>query len=371
MEGMATVTFHGVSKTYPADARALIDLSLQVADGELLAIVGPSGCGKTTLLRVLAGLTSPTAGSVSIAGREVTRLAPHKRDVAFVFQRPALYPQLTVRANLSFGLSLRRSLFRLSPGERRHVLEVAELLGLGALLDRRPAELSGGEQQRVALGRALVRRPAAYLLDEPLAALDARLRLELRRDLHLLQRRFRATMLYVTHDQEEAAALGDRVAVLDRGVLQQVGTPAVLCERPVNRFVAGFVGWPPMSFLQGNLVEDGGRISFRDESAATDVPPECLRGWQGFAGRSLVVGLRAEDARLVPGGTPGTIDMEVRRAEALGRAWLLTLMRGNWELTARLTDGPPPAEGSRATVLLDLTRAHLFDPATGRALLAG
>jgi multiple sugar transport system ATP-binding protein len=367
---MAAVSFEHVCKTYPNGARALADVSLSVADGELLAVVGPSGCGKTTLLRTLAGLTAPSAGSVRVGGRDVTRLAPHKRDVAFVFQRPALYPHLSVRANLGFGLSLRHRWFRLTAGERERVGEVARLLGLSGLLDRRPAELSGGEQQRVALGRALVRRPAVYLLDEPLAALDARLRLELRHDLHLLQRRFRATMLYVTHDQEEAAALGDRVAVFDRGVLQQVDTPAALCERPVNRFVAGFVGWPPMSFLDGKLVGDAGRLCFAGDGVALEVPPERRAGWLAYAGRSAVVGVRAEDARLVPGGTPGTMDLEVRRAEALGRAWLLSLTRGGWQLTAR-TDGPPPAEGSRAAVLLDLSRAHLFDPATGRALPAG
>jgi multiple sugar transport system ATP-binding protein len=367
---MQAVAFQLVSKSYGDGPPALNSFSLQVARGEFVVLVGPSGCGKTTLLRILAGLTAPTSGSVSINGRDVTTRPPHRRDVAFVFQRPALYPHLSVRSNLSFGIALRHAWFRLSAEERSRVQEVADLLGLSRLLDRRPAELSGGEQQRVALGRALVRRPAVYLLDEPLAALDARLRLELRRDLHLLQRRFGATMLYVTHDQEEAVALGDRVAVLDGGVLQQVDTPAALCERPVNRFVAGFVGWPPMSFLNGKLVENAGRQRLAGASAAVDLPAERRRDWGGYAGRDLVVGLRAEDARLVPGGTPGTIEMEVRRVEALGRAWLLTLSRGDWELTARLTDGPP-AEGSRAAVLLDLTRAHLFDPATGRALLAG
>jgi ABC-type sugar transport system ATPase subunit len=165
-------------------------------------------------------------------------------------------------------------------------------------------------------------------------------------------------------------ALGDRVAVLSRGVVQQVDTPGALCDRPANRFVAGFVGWPPMSFLEGSLVEAAGRLSFTADAIVVDVPPE-RRAWLAYAGRPVAVGLRAEDARLVPGATPGTIEMEVRRAEALGRAWLLTLSRGGWELTVRLTNASPPVEGSRAAVLLDLTRAHLFDPASGRALLAG
>ena len=248
---MATVALEHLSKSVLRGARAVGDVSLEVADGELLAIVGPSGCGKTTLLRIIAGLTVPSAGTVRIDGRDVTREPAYQRDVAFVFQRPALYPHLTVRANLGFGIALRRTWFRLTAEERGRVEEVAKLLGLSGLLDRRPAQISGGEQQRVALGRALLRRPRAYLLDEPLAALDGRLRLDLRHDLHLLQRRFRATMLYVTHDQEEAAALGDRVAVFDRGVLQQVDTPAALSERPVNRFVAATVGWPPMKLPQG------------------------------------------------------------------------------------------------------------------------
>ncbi|MGH9678129.1 MAG: ABC transporter ATP-binding protein, partial [Candidatus Acidiferrum sp.] len=199
---MPIVHFQHVCKVFPGGVQALKDVSLTVHDGESLTIVGPSGCGKTTLLRILAGLTAATAGKVKIGDRDMTKIPPHRRDIGFVFQRPALYPHMSVRSNLSFGLALRHAWPRLSAAEKERVEETANLLGLSDLMDRRPAELSGGQQHRVALGRALVRRPAVYLLDEPLSDLDALLKVELRRELHLLQRRFRVTMLYVTHDPE-------------------------------------------------------------------------------------------------------------------------------------------------------------------------
>jgi multiple sugar transport system ATP-binding protein len=367
---MAEVVLEGVSKRYANGALAVEALDLRVQDGELVVLVGPSGCGKTTTLRMIAGLEHPSVGVVRVGGRVVNDEPPNRRDVAMVFQRPALYPHLNVRANLGFGLKLRRGWWFGARERRRRVEEVASALGLDGLLERRPAELSGGQQQRVALGRALVRRPAVFLLDEPLGSLDAPLRLEMRRELHLLHRRLRATMIHVTHDQEEALTLGERVVVLDRGRPQQADRPAALYERPANRFVAAFLGWPPLSLLDGRLTEEDGRPCLLGDGGQIPVPDE----WRQFAGRDVTVGVRPEDV-LVGSGADETdvvhLTMEVRLIEARGPDRLLTLRRGGWAVTARLPSAPAVAEGAAARVGLRLGRAHLFDGPTGRALCHG
>jgi ABC-type sugar transport system ATPase subunit len=383
---MAEVVLEGVSKTYPGGVRAVCDLSLRVADGELIALLGPSGCGKTTLLRLIAGLETPTTGVIRLDGESVEGIPPHRRNVAMVFQRPALYPHLTVRQNLAFGLPGFRSLqwwwaLRRWFGGGALVPKIAHAAGvlrLTDVLDRRPAELSGGQQQRVALGRALVRRPAVFLLDEPLSGLDAPLRLEMRRELHLLRRRLQATMIYVTHDQEEALALGDRVVVLDRGVVQQVGPPAAVYERPANGFVARFLGWPPMNLLDGEL-RAAPEPSFQAGGQQLALPATTWGRWREFAGRSVTLGVRPERVRIAAGvdrngDDEATLDMDVRLVERAGSTTLITLQRGDWTVIARQEDQPsshfllPNPEGERVTVGLDLSRAHLFDPATGRAL---
>jgi multiple sugar transport system ATP-binding protein len=384
---MADVKLERVGKTYPGAVRAVRDVTLAVHDGEFVVLIGASGSGKTTLLRVIAGLEEPTAGEVLIGGRVVTRLLPHLRDVAMVFQRPALYPHLTVRANLAFGLGQRRWFWGRSSVNDKYtaVEEVARSLGLGEVLERRPGELSGGQQQRVALGRALVRRPAVFLLDEPLSNLDAPLRLEMRRELHLLQRRLRATMIYVTHDQDEAMTLGDRVVVLDRGTVQQVGRPADLYARPANRLVAGLVGWPPMNLLEGELVEQDSRLSFRRAGIALPLPAELWEVWRGLAGRRVILGIRPEDVRVLgrPVAEGMMLTAEVRLVERLGlssgaptcgpaanspeRVSLLTLELGDWQVTARVEGGPPVMDGTVA-VAFDLSRAHLFDAVGGGVL---
>jgi multiple sugar transport system ATP-binding protein len=369
---MAEVSLEHVGKTYPGGVQALADLNLRVVDGELLVLLGPSGCGKTTTLRLIAGLEPPTSGTIRIGGRDVTALPPHRRDVAMVFQRPALYPHLSVRDNLLFGLKMRR--FRgLGRGEaRRRVDEVAELLGLAGVLSRRPAELSGGQQQRVALGRALVRRPAVFLLDEPLGQLDTPLRLEMRRELHLLQRRLRATMICVTHDQDEAMALGERVAVLDRGCLQQADRLAVLYEQPANRFVAGFLGSPPINLLDGQLTLADGALSFRWRGGTLEVPTHRQPDWQGFTGRPVTLGLRPEALGPPREGSAGIrFTAEVALVERLGPVSLVTLAHGDATLAARLEGECPWREGERVAVELALGQAHLFDQATGRALSHG
>jgi ABC-type sugar transport system ATPase subunit len=366
---MSEVLLEGVTKTFGGGVHAVENLSLQVAGGELLVVVGPSGSGKTTLLRLIAGLETPTRGTIRIGGKDATRLAPHQRDVAMIFQRPALYPHLNVRGNLLFGLRMRwpAGLTRSEAVER--VQEFAQILGLQDVLNRWPEALSGGQQQRVALGRALVRRAAILLLDEPLGQLDTPLRLEMRRELHLLQRRLRATMIFVTHDQDEAMALGDRVAVLDRGRLQQVDRPAVLYERPANRFVARFLGNPPINLLDGQLVCSQGRLSFLWKGGVLPVPP--LRGaqWQAFTGLPLTLGLRPEHIGPVR-GTVGTArcTMEVALVERLGPVSLVTLAHDDTTWTARLEGVCPWPERSAVDVELALEQAHLFDQATGQAL---
>jgi ABC-type sugar transport system ATPase subunit len=374
---MADVVLDTLCKTYPRGVEALRNVSLHVADGELLALVGPSGCGKTTLLRLIAGLDQPTSGQIRIAGRDVTREPPHRRDVAFVFQRPALYPHLNVADNLAFPLTLGRSASLDRAEKSQRVEETARLLGLDGLLERRPAELSGGQQQRLALGRALVRRPAVLLLDEPLSNLDAPLRLEMRRELHLLHRRLRATMIYVTHDQEEALTLGQRVAVLEHGAVRQVDRPEAVYQRPADRFVAGFLGWPPISLLDGRLVVHEGRLRLAGPDGQ-QLPLDPRPDWLGLAGREVTVGLRPEHIRVLGEDEPRVgrvgevvVTMTVRLIERLGANRLLALQSGAWAVTARLDGERAVAESADVAIALDLNGAHLFDRAGGQALSHG
>jgi multiple sugar transport system ATP-binding protein len=365
---MPDAALEAVTKVYPNGVRALDGLTLHLADGELLVLLGPSGCGKTTTLRLLAGLEQPTSGIILLDGRCVNGVPPHRRNVGMAFQRPALYPHLTVRQNLQFGLDLRHSVFRSrSREEVESVEQTAALLHLSDVMERTPAQLSGGQQQRAALGRALVRQPGLLLLDEPFSNLDLRLRCEMRRELHLLRRRLRATMCYVTHDQEEALSLGDRVAVLDRGALQQVGPPPELYERPANRFVAAFLGSPPLVTLDGVLIERDGRLCFEGPFGAWPIPAERRADWAAFVGRRVTLGIRPEHVRLGSDCGAASVAVEVRVVERLGASDLVTLGRDAWELTLR-REPAAVAPGSAVVVELPLGRAHLFDAADGRAL---
>jgi multiple sugar transport system ATP-binding protein len=367
---MAVIELEQVAKQYPTGVWGVRDLSWTAREGELLVLVGPSGCGKTTTLRLIAGLEEPTHGVIRmrIAGRgqPVNGLEPWRRNVAMVSQRPTLYPHLTVRRNLAFGLKLRSDGLDARAIQER-VCQAADLLGLADVLDRRPAELSGGQQQRVALGRAIVRRPLAFLLDEPLSSLDAPRRIEMRRELHLLQRRLPATMIYVTHDQAEAMALGDRVVVMNRGTVQQVDRPGDLYERPCNRFVAGFLGWPPMSFLDGRLEFREGRPGFGDGESWVPAPIRKIAEWTRHAGRGLTLGIRPEDVGARKSALP-TLAMTVELVEVLGREYLVTLARSSWRLTSLWREGLPPGEHDTALVSLNMERAYLFDRVTGVTL---
>jgi ABC-type sugar transport system ATPase subunit len=381
---MASVDFEHVEKVYGQRERgsadrlepggagiaAIRDLCLAVADGELLAVVGPSGCGKSTLLRLLAGLETPTGGTIRIGGERVDGRSPRDRNVAMVFQDYALYPHRTVEGNLAFPLEMRR----LPRDEiRGRVARTAELLGIGGLLGRLPRELSGGERQRVAMGRALVREPRVFLLDEPLSNLDAKLRVHVRAEIAELQRRTGTTMLYVTHDQVEAMTLGERVAVLHEGRLQQAAAPRELHARPANLFVAGFIGSPPMNLLPARLVGDargGGALDLGGERLA--LPGALLPAARAEA--ALTLGLRPEALRVAAPARPGALRARVLHLEFLGHEILAHLVLGTGEpgprrprLVMRLPHASALARGDAVALEADAADLRLFG-ADGRAL---
>jgi ABC-type sugar transport system ATPase subunit len=357
---MASVTLRRLSKRYTTDGRPALDaLSLDVLDGELFVLLGPSGSGKTTALRCVAGLEEPSNGEILIGEREVTSLPPAERDVAMVFQTYALYPHLSVRANIAFGLEVRRV-----PAAEvaRRVQTTAERLGLSALLDRHPAQLSGGERQRVALGRALVREPRVFLLDEPLSNLDSPLRAELRAQLLELHRDLKATMVYVTHDHVDAMTLGQRIAILDGGRLRQVGTPADLYERPANVFVARFLGSPGMNILAGRghgAGDAGGKGGVVDVGVWS--VPVTLERYEG----EIHLGVRPEHVGLVD-PDQGLGSAEVRVVEPLGAETLVRLDAGGQPLVARVPGLRDFRPGDRVGVKVDRQHVHLFDAAGER-----
>jgi multiple sugar transport system ATP-binding protein len=370
---MAQVRLERLTKVYPNHVTAVQDLTLAAGDGELLVLMGPSGCGKTTTLRLVAGLEKATHGTIRIGGLMVNSWPAHRRNVAMVFQRPALYPHLTVKQNLAFSARLQG---KLNPARLK---EVIEALRLKELLDRRPAELSGGEQQRVALGKAIVRQPAVFLLDEPLSNLDAPLRREMRHELHLLHRRFRATMVYVTHDQAEAMSLGDRVAVLNAGQLQQIDTPAQLYRRPANRFVASWVGSPAMNFMDGEVFKDKDGAWFGKRDCCLPLPPAVQKAWAVFCGRPLTVGIRPENVIIVrPALRPSqessraSLQLAVGLKDMMGKVGFVTLRRDDWLLVARFDEREVAwaslPEGQMIEADLEMDQSYLFDGVTGMAL---
>jgi len=344
---MAGVAWTGVHKRY-AEIEALRGVDLEAGDGELLVVLGPSGSGKTTLLRVMAGLEPVSAGAISIGGRDVTHLPPARRNVAMVFQSYALFPHLNAAENVGFGLRAREVPKR---ERRERVAEAARVVGCSDLLGRYPAELSGGERQRVALARALVRDPDLFLLDEPLSNLDAQLRAQMRAELKELHRRVGTTMVYVTHDQVEALTLGDRLAVLDAGLLQQVGTPDELFRRPANRFVARFVGSPAMNLLNARVDADG----LVAGPLRLPVPPEAARG------RPLEVGIRPEGVHLADDGAPAY----VRLVEPAGSEAYVHLELGDEEVVARVAADERPPPGATVRVTVSPRDIHLFDAESG------
>jgi len=373
---MAGIVLSGITKAFPGGAVAVSSLDLEVADGEFLVLVGPSGSGKTTVLRMVGGLEEATAGEIRIGGRDVTGLAPRDRDIAMVFQTYALYPHMTVAQNMAFGLKLRKT-----PAAeiRRRVEETAALLGLSDLLDRRPRALSGGQRQRVAMGRAIVREPAAFLMDEPLSNLDAKLRVQMRAEITRLHHRLRTTTLYVTHDQTEAITMADRVAVMRDGTLQQLDVPAALYDDPVNLFVAGFIGSPAMNVVTARLSSAGGRVSASFGAGHRLVVPEAVLARRPAArsvvaaGGEVALGIRPEDiedAEFVPGAGPDELlEVTVDLAEPLGAETIVHFeVTPGTPFTARLSPRTTVRAGRPVKLAVDVERLHLFDPASGRSL---
>jgi len=370
---MATLTLDNVTKRYARSVVAVEDVGFEVTDGEFLVLVGPSGCGKSTLLKLIAGLEDVTAGEIRIDGYRVNELGPRERDIAMVFQSYALYPHLTVRSNIAYPLKVARVDRRQVD---RRVAETAELLQLTDLLDRRPAELSGGQRQRVAMGRAIVRRPRVFLMDEPLSNLDARLRVQMRAEIANLQRELGITTVYVTHDQVEAMTMGSRVAVLLDGRLQQLATPRQLYDRPANRFVAGFIGSPPMNLLDGKVVGTDGDLGVEVEGQRLAVVDD-LRRVVPSPGDAVVLGLRPEDVTLVtadPGRQDQTLSVTVVLVEELGAEEIVHLRLGHHPeavgstLVVRAAGASKLAPSDQAHVIVDPRRFQFFDADHGLAL---
>jgi multiple sugar transport system ATP-binding protein len=387
---MAEIVLDKITKMFANGSCAVDNLSLTVADGEFLVLVGPSGCGKTTALRMVAGLEGITSGDVYVDGVRVNDVLERDRDMAMVFQTYALYPHMTVAQNIGFSLKL-KGVARSEMIRRVH--ETAAMLGLEALLDRRPKELSGGQRQRVAMGRAIIRNPRAFLMDEPLSNLDAKLRVQMRGDITSLQKRLATTTLYVTHDQIEAMTMGDRVAVLKAGKLQQVGTPHEIYDQPVNLFVAGFVGSPPMNLIHGCIEQREDRVCVVVGSLVIPLTRELTHelGVDQRVGDAVIVGIRPEDLIGAPAGEPSVgearLRVSVRRVEAVGASLLVYFPLDVHTVTREvgtsetLVEAPLIAEegalicatfpprsmvrpGQEVDVSIAANRLHLFDPVT-------
>jgi multiple sugar transport system ATP-binding protein len=362
------VGFKGVYKLFDSVV-AVRDLNLEIAQGEFLVLVGPSGCGKTTTLRMLAGLERPTYGTIEIAGRVVNRVAAKDRNIALVFQSYALYPHMTVKENLAFGMKARRE-----PRARirTRVQEVAEILGVVELLKRRPAELSGGQRQRVALGRALIREPEVFLMDEPLSNLDAALRVQMRTELARLHERLGITTVYVTHDQVEAMTMGTRIALMSDGLLQQIDAPEILYARPRNVFVAGFIGSPKMNLVPGRLTSIDGGVAIEWLGIRMPLRGKLAAAAKGLSGHKLIVGLRPEDLRLERGAQLAAavhIRGRTEVVEPLGSETLVTTVVDDTRLIARIAPRSGVEPGDDVDLSLDPTHLHLFDPESGLSLL--
>ena len=368
---MARVEIKNLNKIFPGGVQAVKDANLVVEDKEFVVLVGPSGCGKSTTLRMIAGLEEATGGEIRIGDTVVNDVAPKNRDIAMVFQNYALYPHMTVYKNMAFGLILRK--YPKKEIDRR-VREAAEILGITALLDRRPKALSGGQRQRVAVGRAIVRQPKVFLFDEPLSNLDAKLRVQMRTEISKLHHRLQSTMIYVTHDQVEAMTMGDRIVVMLDGVIQQVAPPLELYHHPVNKFVAGFIGSPPMNMIEGSLEAENGAVRFVDREGAMrlTVPAARHEALSGHIGRRVTLGIRPEHLRehhAPAEGGDACFQALIEVVEPMGFEINLYLVVGGQSITARINTRVEPGVNTCHTLDADMNCAHFFDAETERTIV--
>src|SRR5579859_2001091 len=382
MTAMAGVTFEHVSKKYAGnDVYSVNDLNLDIRDKEFLVLVGPSGCGKSTALRMIAGLEEISSGVLRIGERVVNNVPPKDRDIAMVFQSYALYPHMSVFDNMAFVLRMRKAVPAGTPpgmsreaAIKQRVEEVADSIGLRQFLTRKPRQLSGGQRQRVALGRAIVRNPQVFLMDEPLSNLDAKLRVQTRATISRLHRDLQTTMIYVTHDQVEAMTMGDRIAVMRDGILQQLDTPQNLYDHPTNMFVAGFIGSPAMNFFTAKLEQDNQELYIAGEGFRVKVPAQYRQALASSAGKEITFGLRPEDVADVrmeqnvdeSSVVPVTVDV----VEPMGsEIYLYLLTSGNQQFVARVDPLTQTAPGQQMQVTFDMKKMHAFDPTTQQTLL--
>jgi len=364
---MAALELSNVRKSYPGSSHdTLKDIDLKIGDGEFLILVGPSGCGKSTLMNCIAGLEDITGGEIRVDGADISTASPKDRDIAMVFQSYALYPTMTVRENIAFGLKMRKV-----PAAKieEEVSRVAQLLQIEHLLERKPSQLSGGQQQRVAMGRALARRPKIYLFDEPLSNLDAKLRVEMRTEIKLMHQRLKTTTVYVTHDQIEAMTLGDKVAVMKDGVVQQFGTPKDIYNNPANLFVASFIGSPPMNFVPLRLSKQGGGWSALLESGQDrcELPLKLADG-ESLEGRDVILGIRPEQIGIGAAGDLPSLRAEVQVIEPTGPDTMIFVSLNQTKVCCRLAPDAAPNPGETLTLQFEPDKVLLFDAQTGERL---
>ncbi len=365
---MASVTYDHVTKEF-GEVVAVNSLNMEIHDKEFLVFVGPSGCGKTTALRLLAGLEEISDGRILIGDRVVNDVAPKDRDIAMVFQSYALYPHLSVYDNMAFSLKLRGT----PKAEiKRRVGEAADILGIGEMLDRKPRQLSGGQRQRVAVGRAIVRQPRVFLFDEPLSNLDAKLRVETRANISKLHQSLQTTFIYVTHDQTEAMTMASRIAVVNKGQLQQLDTPKTLYDRPANLFVAGFIGSPAMNFFPAKLKRDGGKLFVETDGFSVLIPEHRAGTYQSLADKKVVFGIRPEDVKnphfLPPNIHAETLTCKVDVIELMGNEIILYMVSGSNNFVARVDPRTDFKVGDEVQVALNMDNFHIFDAETELAV---